>query len=306
MSVIAVYFDAPEFGDYPFDDPSFRAAYEDIGRIIARRGATFCVVRAQRTYRGGRSFSGGWIHDGEGFVRKDEEISVDLLWNKEHFHGDPDLPVLNAPELEDICDDKSRTYGLFADHCPRTVHVRDRAELSAALGTLTGQKLVFKPLDGEGGKGVVIAPGAELLGMPLHFPGIAQEFIDTSGGIPGIVAGLHDLRVISVGGLIAASYVRTPPPGKLLANVAQGGAEITVPIDRIPEGALQVFRAVDGAFTRFPARAYSVDMGLDRSGRWMIIELNAKPGPPSPDAGPSYVFFLEMMADLLLSAALPA
>jgi glutathione synthase/RimK-type ligase-like ATP-grasp enzyme len=107
-------------------------------------------------------------------------------------------------------------------------------------------------------------------------------------------------RIISLGGTIAACYVRTPPPGQYMANVAQGGQEITVPIENIPSEAKAIFIDVDARLGNFPKRAYSIDLGYGRDGRWRIIELNAKPGLPSPDAGPLYDFFLETMANLLM------
>src|SRR6185436_9953431 len=140
------------------------------------------------------------------------------------------------------------------------------------------------------------------IAQSIHsFPYLIQEFIDTSAGVPGIVEGIHDFRIVAVSGEPVVCYVRTPPPGKKLANVAQGGKEIHVTLDRIPQEALALFQQVDDALARFPKRVYSVDMGRNVDGRWMIIELNSKPGLTPKHWGPDNVRFMELLADTLLS-----
>jgi glutathione synthase/RimK-type ligase-like ATP-grasp enzyme len=301
MKTIAVFFDAPGFDAYPFDDPDFRQGYHDFAKIIAEMGGVFRTVREMSTYQGGTTFSGGWEFEDGAFVRKDTPLTSDVIWNKGHFQGDPGIAVVNDPELEQICNDKWMTYTLFREYCPETAIARGASELNELLTRHDGNMVVCKPLDGERGFGVVIGKASQLPRANISLPTLVQGFIDTSGGIPGIVEGMHDFRIISLAGTIGASYVRTPPDGMYAANVSQGGKEITVPRDRIPSEAMAIFTDIDGRLSRFPKRSYSIDMGRDRDGNWKLIELNAKPGLPAPSAGDEYWFFLKTLAELLMS-----
>lgn len=302
MKRIAVFFDAPGFDDYPFDDPEFRQNYHDIAAGLAERGVQFCVARSRDAYLGGTRFSRGWVFSNGAFEPSDGELTADLIWNKEHFVGDAGIRILNDPAFETLCNDKWRTYTLFPTISPRTDFAKTREELREILAGRTVEKVVIKPYDGERGLGIYIGPPSNAPIDTLSVPCIVQEFIDTSAGIPDLVEGHHDFRVIMIGNRVGAAYIRTPPTGSLVANVAQGGKEIPVPLDRIPADALALCKTVDTALQLYPDRCYSTDIGRETSGRWLIIELNAKPGPPKPDGSERYRAFIDMLCDYLADA----
>ena len=102
--------------------------------------------------------------------------------------------------------------------------------------------------------------------------------MDLSGGIPGIVDGLHDLRLVFIGDRFSYAMVRTPPKGGLMANICQGGSFFTVPDQSIPEEAMEIALAIDARLQSFKTRVYSVDLGLNADGRWKVLELNSPPG----------------------------
>ncbi|TSC79336.1 MAG: hypothetical protein G01um101425_616 [Candidatus Peregrinibacteria bacterium Gr01-1014_25] len=301
MRTAAVFFDEPNADDYPFSIPLYRTVYRQLGESVAARGGRLAVVRDAATYRGNGTFAHGWVFDGTWFADHPGPLHTDLLWNKGRTFQAPDANCLNDPALDAICTDKWRSYELLHDVMFPTALVTRAEELVGAMARLTTERVVLKPLGSYGGQGVLVGAPADVAAQNTVYPCIVQEFIDTSGGIPGIVDGMHDLRIISINGDVGLSYIRTPPPGEYTANVSRGGKEIEVPPDHVPPEALAIFRHVDQVFSRFPRRLYTVDMGRDRSGRWAAFEVNAKPGFSPKETGPSYPPFYDRLAELLLS-----
>ena len=298
---VAVYFDDPSFDGYPFTKDEYRASYHDFARLLASKGATFAIVRGKETYMGRNTFSRAWVFDGASFVERKGPFRPDVIYDKGTAAFDADARMSHDPGLDKICTRKDETYALFPDVSPLTMRIDAADDIEPALTRMRTDLVVIKPVDGQEGDGVhVLAHDAVASAIP-SFPYLIQEFIDTSGGIPGVTEGRHDLRIVSILGEPILAFVRTPPTGSYLANVSQGGSTIEVPVARLPAGALELFRKVDAAMRRFPHRLYSTDMGLDRSGRWFLIELNAKPALFGRHRGPAFALFHERLADLLLS-----
>src|SRR4030067_227914 len=84
----------------------------------------------------------------------------------------------------------------------------------------------LKPFNGLKGLGVFIGPKYKAQEFKFskkfkHY--IAQEFVDTSGGVPKITKGFHDIRVAVTNQKAVWSHVRVPLKGSYLANAAAGG-----------------------------------------------------------------------------------
>jgi RimK-like ATP-grasp domain len=296
MKKIGVFFDAPGYDEYPFDQEEYVGSYIELATELHNRGGRFYIVRSQKTFLGGNRFSGGWVFDGKGFTPVKGPVDLDLVYDKGHFVADAKSVVLNERELDDLCVDKWKTVTMFPQHSPRTKLVNNDAELRTALDELARDKVVFKPTDGEEGKGVIIGSKDDVLGSEKAFPALVQEFIDTSGGIPGIASGIHDLRLHSICGDMVLAYVRIPAPGKLVANVSQGGSETEV-----KPGAMEIFRDIDKHLSRFKRRAYCIDLGLGKDGAWKVIELNSKPGLSYDWRGGGYRLFKQKLVDVFLA-----
>lgn len=299
---IAVFFDAPAFEDYPFSLEEYRLAYHDLASAVERRGGTLWIVRGQETYRGEQCFEGGWQYSHGTFARGEGNHRYGRIYNKGHFRGDPGIAVINDPRLEELCTNKWETYRLFRKHCPQTELVRSREELPAAAQRLAHcSRIVAKPRDGEEGRGIVIGPLEEVCHLATHFPCVLQEFLNTSAGIPALLEGIHDFRMVVVRGEIMLAFCRTPPPGGLLANVAQGGSIVPVRHLAIPWEAQRLAEDVDAILQEFSQRVYSIDVARVRSGEWKIIELNAKPALFGRNRGEDFARFQEALADLLVA-----
>ncbi len=305
MRKIGVFFDPPDYDDYPFNQEEYSIAYHELARKLHDKGGEFWIVRGQETFLGGNRFSHGWRFDGREFVHADKPVELDLVYDKStkikgYFKADASTDVINDRELDDLCVDKWKTYQLFPEYSPKTAFVDGRDQLEDVLRDFPDDNIVMKPVDGEEGRGVIIGPKRAILEAKPEYPVLVQEFLDTSGGIPGIIESLHDLRLHSIGGELVFAYIRSPAPGKLLANVAQGGTEREVLIKDVPKEALQIFRDIDARLTRFPRRVYSIDIGRGKQGAWKVIELNSKPGLSYQGRGPGYRMFQEKLAEAFL------
>lgn len=301
---IGVFFDAPGYGDYPFNHADYVQAYHEVAKGIEDRGARFHIVRGLSSFRGGNRFEGYWEFDGTTFARKEDAIDLDLIYDKGYFVGDARSTLLNDAEMNRICTDKRATIELFPDLSPKTVEAKDRAALEKILSDWPSPMVVAKPVDGAEAKGVVIGSPAEVLAADHEFPVIVQQYVDTSGGIPGIIDGVGDLRTILVDGEIALTYARSAKPGTLISNVSKGGKEIEVLPENRPAEAMDIAFAVDKTFRPMSRhRVFCVDCARDADGTWYIIELNSKPGLSTRDYGASYPRYQDLLMDALVSAA---
>lgn len=303
MPTIAVFFAQQGDYDYPLGREYYFIAYSELNEEIRSRGARLVFVRNQSTHLGGNSFSRYWHLENGKLIRVDEPITADIVYDKGHIKPDENTLLMNDPELDSICTDKSKTYEMLAKYSPVTVVVRSAEEVKSALDNIPGELIVAKPTDGAEGKGVSIVPKKDIPSVVTSFPFLLQEFLDTSKGIPGIVDGTHDFRMIVINGEVVLCFVRTPPDGSLLANVAQGGRKIEVPVPNIPTEPLAVLKDVEAALSRFPRRVYSIDLGRNVDGTWKIIELNSMPGMTQAAEGPYSKRFQEALADLLVRSA---
>ncbi|MCF7836930.1 ATP-grasp domain-containing protein [Candidatus Gracilibacteria bacterium] len=308
MKKIAVFFEQPNFDDYPFDEEEYRDAYHEFAKIIARRGGEFFIVRGDTSYLGKMKFRAGWKWDGAKFAEVGGEFAVDVIYDKSNsaltppFRFESEAKILNPNPIVEICNDKFKTHTLFPEFSPRITIALDEAQVVTATRETRGKRMVLKPLNAEGGAGVVIGDAEKLRSAKKDFPVLISEFIDTSEGIPK-VAGIdshHDFRMVVIDGEIIQSFARTPPTGSLTANVAQGGASHEIALTDIPATARELAEKVDAKFASY-RRVYSIDLGFDENGEPKLIELNSQPALFSQKRGASFTKFQKKVADVLLS-----
>lgn len=278
MKKIAVFFRLPEPMGHPFTIPDYWTSYSELTTVAAEHGAQLYIVRTQESYKGNGTFSNSWmIADNK--LQETGEVTVDVIFNKGRFQSDNTVPVFNCQEVVDMCLDKWKMYTELKDLCPLTFLVHNYAELTEAMKNLTTEKIVFKPQKGGEGVGVKIE---EKSFFPEHqdslqFPAVVSEFLDTSVGVPGIVDGLHDLRLAIFDGEVLYSYYRTPPQGSFLANVSKGGRFEMIDPPRLPSEVVQIAKQIDATLTSCKHRFYSIDFGYTKNGP-KIIEMNSELG----------------------------
>lgn len=263
----------------PFVQPRLNAAYQDLLHAIREGGAEAYFAAGNETYVGGGRFSRAITSDSIRAIEDYNEafdVRAGLVIEKGGFTGH-DVAVLNPPDVHRIASDKAETYRVFPELQPKTVICEDARAYTAAVRSMPGDLIVVKGARSNKGQAVEIAPAHELEpNIPAEFPVIVQEFMDTSIGIPGLVEGVHDLRVRVCGGNIIGGQVRTPAIGELRANVALGGSSRIITPDEVPAGIHELTAQIDAHFAGRP-RYYAADYANTPNG-WKLIELNSKPG----------------------------
>ena len=153
------------------------------------------------------------------------------------------------------------------------------AAIAAAWGLEPDDRIVLKKNFLSGGQGIHVLP-VRSVHTDLYADWrdvMVQTFCDSSGGIPGLVDGTHDLRVTLVDHAPITTMLRTPATGKLLSNVSQGGTEKWPSLAEIPSEALAMATAIDRRLAHFGNSIYSIDMVSTPYG-YKLIELNSRPG----------------------------
>jgi len=307
MKKIAVFFDQPNFNDYPFNSGDYEKAYEELAAVIANKGGELIIARSESSYLGDMRFQGGWRWQASKFERFEEAWEAAVIYDKRsdsglvpQFRREAHARILNPNPIVEICDDKFKTFHIFREFCPLVFLVLDEKQLVEALAKLQGETKVMKPISESGGKGVVIGSDEKILKAEKNFPVLIQEFIDTSAGTPGELTAesTHDFRMFVVNGEIVNATLRTPKEGSLLAGVLKSQLE-GIPLANIPANARELATKVDAKFASYP-RAYSIDVGFE-NGKPKIIELNSQPGLHSSEFGAGFANFQQKLADALLS-----
>lgn len=184
----------------------------------------------------------------------------------------------------------------LGEYMPRSLVVRDiksqKEEIAAMLKICT--QLVLKPVRENGGRGIRIIEEIDDLGADSA-PFVLQEFIETSGGVDGIVGGRHDVRLYVIDSSLVLMSVRRPKAGEFLANTAQGGSIDFLPAASIPLELEQVAKRVIGRIDN-QEHKYFISLDFFYSGsKWLLIEVNDQPGMPAEyqtsEAGAIYKLF---------------
>ena len=245
-------------------------------------------VLTRKTYKGGGIFDGGWQYRDGNFSLTKERIKIDLVYDRTggiFFPPENDsLEVVNKRQFKILCWDKWATYKEIGGYMPATFLIESENDIPAILPKIKTEKVVLKPYNGLKGVGVFIGRKSDALGF--HFPEkyeryIAQEFVDTTSGIPGITSGMHDLRVAVINGKAVWCHVRVPKKGTFTANAAQGGTLTEVDYEKVPSAIKNIVSEVSKKFTeRYDNPIYSLDFGINSDGNPLIFEINDQIGFP--------------------------
>lgn len=283
---LAIYFSDPEPMGDPFNSTyPYWEIYQEIIRDIEKHGIEVYIVRGAAAYLGKGVFLNGWQINNGALVFIDKSITVDLIFHKGNYStipGSYDCPMINHPDMERFCRDKVKIAEVFSDISPKTKAVSSYHEcmLVVAEWNLNPQdKIVIKKNFLSSGHGIHIMPIKDV--SESLFDNwqdvLVQEFVDSSVGISGIVQGLHDIRVITINGEPVYTFIRVPAPGSFLANIAQGGKELAVALDKLPSSLLEMVARVNKYFAQFRPSILGADFFNSKDG-FKLIELNAPPG----------------------------
>lgn len=270
---IGIFFSRPH--PHPFDHGDYYEGYSNFAQAMNDAGMECYVVRNYIQYEGNGVYESAWKYQNNEFIEVGR-TKIDLIYNQSIIlFPYTDVIVFNDPYIEEICGDKWKMYKQFPHLFSKSWLIESEEQFKEVIEMNKGKLLVQKPLNGNQGRGVSVAQAETLKSM--NFPFLLQEFLDSSGGVPGIVEGTHDFRIALLDGEIVYSYYRTPPTGSLLANVARGGTFEVVPVEKIPNIFLPVVKEVDAHMSGIKHRFYGIDLALTQQGP-KIIEMNSRMG----------------------------
>lgn len=245
-------------------------------------------ILTRKTYRGDGIFEGGWLYKKGCFGLVKDRLKIDVVYDRT---GGVDFPpagdkleVINEREFKILAWDKWATFKAIGKYMPKTLLINEKKDLPKVLSKIKSDTVVLKPVNGLKGIGIYIGPKKRA--MEFEFSNkyrqyIAQEFIDTDGGISGITDGMHDLRIVIINGTPAMCHVRVPAEGSFLANAAQGGNLTEVDCQNIPGKINKIVNEVSEIFSRnFNNPIYSLDFGIGKDGKPYIFEVNDQMGFP--------------------------
>ena len=277
---LIVLFKEGGLNSYPFNIPVYRESYKDLCKLVARYFSIY-IVRGLSHYRGRGIFEGCFHYERGKLKYNPRRVKASVVFNKGDMmsNGGRDWTVVNKGGLMRVANQKNVTHQVFARWMKSAYRVTTKSGCQRALQKVRGAMAVFKPVEGKEGEGVVISEKGSLLKRLNRYNGLIEEFIDTSGGFAKHHFAAHDLRMTMMDGVIVETYLRTPPAGSLVANVARGGSIHMLTPQSLPRSARQLARKVDRMLARYHHRVYSVDVGYEGK-RPYIIEINGEPGLP--------------------------
>ncbi|HTH92934.1 MAG TPA: hypothetical protein VL576_00415 [Candidatus Paceibacterota bacterium] len=245
------------------------------------------------SFKGNGEFINVARYENGEITKTEESFNADVIYqyNKMVNIGfDPGSAVItNTPEFRNLCSPKINTYNYMPQFFMKSYLTFSEGELKEAIEKITTSKVVLKPNNGQNGDDVFIfnKDEVDLSVIPedkLKERGfLVQEFIDTSGGIPGVAKSYHDLRIITHGDRISLCHVRQAPEGSMVSNSHKGASITEIDIDAIPEDILNFYKQVHTEITKqFPKPLYSMDIGVGKDGP-KLIELNSHTAFPGED-----------------------
>lgn len=272
---IAIFCRSLEAGGDPFSSDYYWQAYQDLLFALKDRNIAAYFVTDNNSYLGHGVFSQAYTCDFKTPIDQltiEKNVTVDLVFDRGGFIG-RDVLTINDSYIMNIANNKIRMYEHFPELQPFSIVCSSEAELENACTRIESEKIVVKDPEGSGGYQVYIGERAEVLkNVPRVFPLLVQEFLDTSAGIPGVMSGVHDVRISVCGGKLVGYYIRQAKAGALHSNVSQGGTMLFKDPSEIPADVQAMVHVIDQKFQDSP-RYYAADFMLTPKG-WKMLELN--------------------------------
>jgi glutathione synthase/RimK-type ligase-like ATP-grasp enzyme len=264
------------------------------------------LANGKHTYVGEDSFKDVLLFDGEKFIPHEGIVHTDAVLDRSALKIFPDKNskiTLNNKKFKTLCASKILMDDLLKEYMPHSYELSGPDSFPSEVGD---SPHVLKPVSGLGGKGIFFGTGKELEQKYIELYAsdakeyLLQEFIETDSGIPGIVLGRHDMRVVLIGGIIRWVTIRTPKDGSLCANVAQGGEIRDITSQEMPKEVLEVVGKIAQLIESKYGKhlIYSIDFGV-ANGRVVVFEINDQIGFPNENMSSRVVFIESLIQELV-------
>ena len=277
----------------PFDHADENNSYANLAALCAECGVDLHVTHFENLTSGTEGFAWNWKNSSWQLVGcpipqlslcyadlpQDFPKAIEL---QQALHAHP-VTVVNALQLSDLLTDKLATYDLFSEHVPLTLNANDPDLLARLRGAdchpdLSIQNIFMKPRFGERGRGIYVTDLDDLAAHQAirRMDYIVQPFLETNAGVPELdITGRHDLRMIICDGHIVLTYASMPAEGSYVSRCSH---EIEIDMKQLPERLVDFATMVDDHLCHYGSRLYALDIGIGRSGKIWIYELNTMPG----------------------------
>ncbi len=286
--VFWIYFSSSEVLWYPLTNNWFFESYAEILENIEKEWIKWVIVRG-KSYLWNWRFQCYFIWNWRAYEKIEEEIKLDLLWNRDSENTIPkieDLPVLNYFEFDEICRDKIITANMFSYIQPQTILLNDYNDYLKNISKIKTDYVVLKPRFWEWCKWVNILKRNDIT-EELYESWkdiIMQNFMDSSLWIPWMVEGIHELQIYCINWEYSGSRMKIPAKWQLVASLAWEFRWKAFPVKKsdIPKIVFEELQKIDSKFEKFDMRVYRADF-MNTKDWYKIVELNSRPWVRHPD-----------------------
>ncbi len=270
----------------PFNDRGRQYSYEVFYTLCKQGGIQMYRASYQWYDYKKNIFRHAWTYEDNQWKRV-HDIIPDIIYDKTRSHAESSYKkesigihysFVNDLRFTRIIDDKFLSSLLFQEWSKRSIIVRNPIELQKNISEITTEKVVLKPINESGGKGIQIFEKENAKDISFSGEHIIQDFIDSSHGVPNMSSTMHDFRIVLVNNAIIYAYIREPKSGSFLANLAQGGSLRIIHNKDIPQSVRPIIDRAQSIFSSFQPKIYTIDIMFDKDRFPWIVELNSMPG----------------------------
>lgn len=255
------------------DKPEYHAFFAKCNRLF-----DFRIANNSEAYLGKGVFKNVYKYYNWKFVPAETTFVPDVVYQRKTLTTeafDYAVPVVNTPEFKKWCPDKWNQYLLLEKYMPKTFLIQTQDDFKNNLKNITTAKAVIKPRRGEKGEDVIVFDTKnppKLNQVILAKKGyLLEEYADTNVEVPGIIKGVHDIKLITIGDKVFAN-LRTPEPGKNYCTFDSPYSEIQPKL--LPESVVELHHEVSKKINdKYPDNFYTIDIGMT-SGGPVVFELN--------------------------------
>lgn len=239
----------------------------------------FRISNNRDSYAGAGIFTNVFKYKDWKIVPAEFEFKPDVVYQYTNVAGDVfdnAIPIVDSIQFKNWCPDKWNQYELLSDLMPRSFLIKNKDDLQKYLKEIKTAKAVIKPRRGQKGENIIVFDKSlfpQIDENILNTKGyILQDFHDTNVAVPGIISGLHDIKLITVGDNVFAN-LRIPEAGKDICTYDSPYTEIS--IEQLSKEALNLHKKVkERVDSLFPRQLYTVDIGITKNGP-IVFELNS-------------------------------
>ena len=239
----------------------------------------FRISNNKDSYVGAGIFTNVFRYKDWKIIPAESEFKPDVVYQYTNVAGDGfdnAIPIVDSVKFKNWCPDKWNQYELLSDLMPKSFLIKTRDDLQRYLEEVKTSKAVIKPRKGQKGENIIVFDKASFPEIDENILNtkwyILQDFHDTNVLVPGIVSGLHDIKLITVGDEVFAN-LRVPEAGKEFCTYDSPYTEI--PIDRLSKEVINLHKKVKEKIDAlFPRQLYTVDIGITKNGP-IVFELNS-------------------------------